>query len=704
VTSPSDDGPSQPVPFGPFVLDRRLAVGGTAEVFLARPKLGTQPAMRFVVKRLLDSRRETEDFLALQHEAELHQAVQHPNVVRVYGAGMVGDEPYLALEYVEGLDLYRFLRRVEAEQRQLPAELGVYIARRVAFALEAVHRAVDAQGRPLEIVHRDVTPSNVYLSVDGKVKLGDFGIARVAQQAHGSVPGGALKGKFGYLAPEQIAGEPFDGRADLFALGAILGELLIGEPVFPGSGELAVLLAIREANLEPLYRARRRLQPALFDICVRALAREPERRFQSAAELAEALAPFETGGEAAQSESLKQWVSSLSDSSRLAQKIQGQIRESVEKMRAVRIASGLPPVPTYTEPPPVSNLTGGPASGGSGVSSASVVEPAASSVRTVDGRMLSSVTFARLVEMVATGELHGDDEVSLMGAPLKPLREIDTLARHLLPSTTATTGRLFEPGVPDYHVMLQDTSMLAVLARMRNLRETGGLFVELRDPSGLARRKEIYLRSGRLHHVASSEREELLGEYLVRRGSIDRKQLETALLELSRTGGRLGDTLIAMEVVQAIDVFRAIRDQGRDRVAALCAWKRGSVAFYRGTQPSRVEFPLDLDLASPMMAGVILSTRGRPSSMIPASGAMLTPGPRAEEASHKEERGTVPFSMQLVPTLAAQGLTIEDAIRELTKERSQKTANARPVSPKEAYAALVVARLLGWVNYAAPAS
>ena len=90
--------------------------------------------------------------------------------------------------------------------------------------------------------------------------------------------------------------------------------------------------------------------------------------------------------------------------------------------------------------------------------------------------------------------------------------------------------------------------------------------------------------------------------------------------------------------------------------------------------------------------------------MIPASGAMLTPGPRAEEASHKEERGTVPFSMQLVPTLAAQGLTIEDAIRELTKERSQKTANARPVSPKEAYAALVVARLLGWVNYAAPAS
>ena len=196
-------------------------------------------------------------------------------------------------------------------------------------------------------------------------------------------------------------------------------------------------------------------------------------------------------------------------------------------------------------------------------------------MRRSDGQTLSGVTFPKLIEMIATGDLTGDDEVSLMGQEYRFIRDVHELGRHLLPSTTATTSRLFEPGIPDYQVLLKDTPMLDVLAYMRQKGESGALFVERGANSGSSSRKEIYLDKGRLLHVASSEREELLGEYLVRRGRLTREQLETALGTLSSYGGRLGDTLIGIGMVDAVDVFRAIRDQGRDRVATLVRLVRG---------------------------------------------------------------------------------------------------------------------------------
>ena len=134
--------------FGPFVLERRLAVGGTAEVFLAHPKIGTTPAARLVVKKLLPVASDGERYDVLEHEAELHRHIRHPNVVTVFGAGMVREEPYLAMEYVEGVDLYRLLARLDAERRTLPVALAVYVARRVAEALAAVHAATDTGARP----------------------------------------------------------------------------------------------------------------------------------------------------------------------------------------------------------------------------------------------------------------------------------------------------------------------------------------------------------------------------------------------------------------------------------------------------------------------------------------------------------------------------------------------------------------------------
>ncbi|HKO53584.1 MAG TPA: serine/threonine-protein kinase [Polyangiaceae bacterium] len=668
-------------PFGPFVLERRIAVGGSAEVFLARPKLGIQPASRLVVKKLLRAARETGDFDALEREAALHRAVVHRNVVNVFGAGMVDDEPYLAMEYVEGVDLYRLLRRADAEQRKFPVGLAAFIAMRVASALSAVHTAHDADGNALHIVHRDVTPSNIYLSIDGQIKLGDFGIARFEQRVKPAQPSVGLKGKFGYLAPEQVAGEPFDHRADLFALTAVFGEMLIGERVFPGSGQLAVLLAIRDVNIGPLREAASHLPDGILQLCERGLARDPDARFQDAAEFAAALSEFEQPSPEELQVTLAEWVNWAKDSSQLARQIEGQVRDSVQRMRAVRARSsgGLPAVSGATrpsEPPATLSL---------------------SNIRRADGQTVAGVTFAKLIEMIATGDLSGDDEVSLMGQEYRFIRDVHELGRHLLPSTTATTSRLFEPGIPDYQVLLKDTPMLDVLAHMRQKGESGAVFIERSSNTGNISRKEIYLDKGRLLHVASSEREELLGEYLVRRGRLTREQLETALGTLSNYGGRLGDTLIGIGMVDAVDVFRAIRDQGRDRVATLCGWSEGLVTFYRGTAPQRVEFPLDLDLASPMMAGAIVRAKGEPRALLPDGKKRILPGPRGEAVRHPRERGSAPASLIYVSTLTPERLTIDQAVERLMSYRTGH--EARSVGAKEAAAALVTAELLGWVMW-----
>ncbi|HKQ71808.1 MAG TPA: serine/threonine-protein kinase [Polyangiaceae bacterium] len=592
----------EPVRFGPFVLHKRIAVGGMSEVYLARPAHGVSPAPEFVIKRLLpsvlDDPRSRRTF---EIEASLHGAARHPNVVEVFEAGEVDGEPYLAMEYVVGADTFRVMRRAQSEGKPLPPSIGVYVARELCQALSCVHHVTDDAGNPFGIVHRDVTPSNIYLSHEGDVKLGDFGIARsVAEKPR--VPGSqALKGKYGYLAPEQVSGDPFDHRADLFSLAVVLSEMIIGQPLFPGAGQLAVLLAIRDCRIDPLRAAHHLLPSGLFPVLEKALAKAPDDRFASADELYEALGPYEIPGRAVLKGELAKWVQWASDPATLAKRIEGAIREST-KIAAVRLGTPLPQravQPGGTIPPPQAELA---------------------NVRMQDGRTLSDVPFAKVVEYIVTGELAADDEVAMAGVGFRRVDAIEVLARHLPPST-ATTSRLDGPGVPDYAAELATTSMLEVLGWLLVRRETGALFADRsvdapvsvrtpassrasRPPGSQGARKELYLDGGRLILVASSEASELLGEYLVRQGAIDRGELEMALLALPRYEGRLGDTLIGLGLVDPVDVFRAIQNQGRARVADIFRWSTGRASFYRGVKPSRVEFRLDLDIPELMMAGL----------------------------------------------------------------------------------------------------
>jgi serine/threonine-protein kinase len=503
-------------------------------------------------------------------EARLHRAAQHPNVVEVYEAGSVDGEPFLAMEYVDGVDAYRLLRRAQTEQRPIPPDVATFIAHEVCSALACVHTAVDDTGHPLAVVHRDVTPSNIYLSQEGEVKLGDFGIARLLSRDSAPPNTHPLKGKFAYLSPEQVAGEDFDHRADLFSLAVVLAELLINQPLFPGSGQLAVLLAIRDGRIDSL-RDHAHLVPAgLMPVLEQGLARAPANRFRSAEQFRQALEPFVASEPRLYRESLGRAVA-------WARNVASPLHAPLRPGRGKRSLDSRPP----RDP--------------------RAVTPVAR-VRTRAGETLGPFALAKLIELTATARLDGQDEVDMHGTGFEKLIDIPELERHVPPST-ATTNQLSGPGVPDYRANLASTPMLQVFANMLKNRETGVLFAERTRDTGVFTRKEIYLAQAKVIHVASTDQSELFGEYLVRRSLIDREELDLALAVLPRYNGRLGDTLIALNLVDAVQIFRAIRDQGRDRITDVFTWSAGTVSFYRGVSPNRVEFPLDLDLAPLMVAG-----------------------------------------------------------------------------------------------------
>jgi hypothetical protein len=263
-----------------------------AEVFRAKAT-GVEGFEKLVaIKRILPNIAEDDEFITMFiDEAKIAVQLTHANIAQIYDLGKIEDSYFIALEFVSGKDLRTIFERARKRGEILPIPMSCYVVSRICEGLDYAHRKKDAQGQDLQIVHRDVSPQNLLVSYEGEVKIIDFGIAKAANKAS-KTQAGILKGKFGYMSPEQVRGLPIDRRSDVFSVGVVLYELLTGERLFVGESDFSTLEKVRNVEIMPPTTYNRRIPEELEAIVLRALSREPEERFQHSSELQEELTRF----------------------------------------------------------------------------------------------------------------------------------------------------------------------------------------------------------------------------------------------------------------------------------------------------------------------------------------------------------------------------------------------------------------------------
>jgi TonB family protein len=281
-----DEEPKDGVKFGQYVLLEKIATGGMAEVWKARMR-GVEGFQKIVaIKKILPHLSDNQDFIEMFiDEAKLAAQLNHNNIIHIYDLGKIQSSYYIAMEYIDGYDLKTILRRGEERGQPMQVELALFIASKIASALDYAHRKHDFEGKEMGLVHRDVSPQNVLISQEGDIKLCDFGIAKAASKAS-HTQAGALKGKLQYMSPEQAWGRHIDKRSDIFALSTVLFEMLTGRKLFTGDNELSILEQVREARVATPSELNDEVTPEIDKIVQKALHKDPAGRYQTAGEMA----------------------------------------------------------------------------------------------------------------------------------------------------------------------------------------------------------------------------------------------------------------------------------------------------------------------------------------------------------------------------------------------------------------------------------
>jgi len=273
--------------FGSYVLLEKLAMGGMAEIFLSK-SAGAQGIGKFVaIKRILPQFSANEEFIKMfTEEAKLCMNLSHSNIAKIHEFGIEKSQFYIAMELISGRNLRQILTRLSKEGRPgLAVDQCAFIAKEIASGLDYAHRCLDnASGKPLNIIHRDMSPQNVMISYDGEVKVVDFGIAKADKDEGEKTKAGTLKGKFSYMSPEQAGGEELDVRTDVFSLGIVLWEILANKRLFSSPNEMQTLKKIRDCKIPPISKLNPKVPEELERIVNIALARKPDNRYQTCAE------------------------------------------------------------------------------------------------------------------------------------------------------------------------------------------------------------------------------------------------------------------------------------------------------------------------------------------------------------------------------------------------------------------------------------
>jgi serine/threonine-protein kinase len=275
----------KPIRFGKYTLIDRIAVGGMAEIFLARQAGLEGFEKTIVIKRIRPHLSKQSNFVKMfLNEAKLAAQLNHPNIVQIYDLGKIGESYFIAMEYIFGRDMRRIIPKADALGIPFPMVYALKIASSVCEGLYYAHARTDMYGNALNIVHRDVTPENIFVSFDGTVKVLDFGIAKAANQIE-QTRAGEIKGKLSYMSPEQCMGKPLDNRSDIFSMGVVLYEWLTGFKLFTGDSEVAILKSITEGKIYAPSYFKADIPEGVEAILMKALEKDREKRYQTAWEM-----------------------------------------------------------------------------------------------------------------------------------------------------------------------------------------------------------------------------------------------------------------------------------------------------------------------------------------------------------------------------------------------------------------------------------
>ena len=515
---------SAPTPksIGRYQIVDRLAVGGMAELFKAT-LMGDHGFEKLVaIKKILPHLATDRSFVEMFiDEARITAQLDHRHIVQVFELGNDADTPYIAMQFVDGLDVLALLRECARAQIRLPADLCALIARDVLDALDYAHNAVATDGRPLGIIHRDISPGNVLLSWRGDVKLTDFGIARAAERRH-KTEAGTLKGKYGYMSPEQVSGSTeIDARSDLFSVGILLAEMVMARRLFTSTNDLDILLMVRDARLDRLHKYASEFPIELRVLTVRALQRRPEDRWQSAAQFRDAI---------------DEWIRRTTRVQ--SRDLAGLIGQVINAPTAdLETASG----GVVSAPADEGNALSGPLTRMS--IARAEAEAAAARAAYIAG------------EAIPDGEIGGERSSGTI-----TVGEDDLVAEQVdIPSGPREVGDL------------RETPLIKVVYRLAKTKGTGMLALEGR--AGVL--KEAYLVDGQPQFVNSNVEQERLGNFLIAQGALTPQSLQRALSVMHHFGGRLADTLVGLDILEPLEAYRLLAKQVAAKLMEAFSWPKG---------------------------------------------------------------------------------------------------------------------------------
>lgn len=629
----------------PYLIERRLAAGGMAEVFIAKRRGPHGFQKRVALKRILPQFAAEPDFVHMFiDEARLAARLEHANIVQVFDFGQHTGSFFIAMELISGSNVNQLLRAVAARDEAVPMDVALHIAIEAATALAYAHALRDDEGEPLRVVHRDVSPANLLLTRDGHIKLSDFGIARAAS-FEARTQTGQLRGKLGYMSPEQVLGRELDGRSDVFTLSTVLCEMLIAEPLFGKGQDLDVLMRIRDVDLSVLNASKRRVPQDMRALIVCGLAKNRDERPDSLTFLRMLQEVAMRRGVAAAASRLARLLARL---------------DLVEPRPGDELALEPGAKPTYVDLSYTSGADDEPPA----------LEVVSYRVRNERG-LMGPLSYSQVAELVLSGMIDGDAMISRTGLPFERAANIEELRRFV--NSPALQWRDRDLAHPTFRGGLAHASLLPVVHRITRAQETGVL--HMREGG---RQKKLYFIDGRPDFISSTDRNELLGEHLVSSNVCLRMEVDMALAVLHRYDGRLGDALVGLGILRPVALVRAVQEQVKKRFLEAFRWRAGEWRFLRGARSEEETFsvqqdpcelfrdaareahPAELEAAlEPVRERVLVRTSAPP---MPLSAYRL---PVAWSSLLQQVNGQSTLSSIVARESARRGVEVEDVYRAL---------------------------------------